>query len=85
MAINERLDRFTLEVRERFVQHDRRFDQTDARLAENNRHLEEMKDGVGGLQVHFDRFAVDFGTVQLEHGQRIEALERARKRLPPRS
>ncbi len=28
-----------------------------------------------GIQVQFDRFAVDFGTVQLDHGARLQALE----------
>lgn len=32
-----------------------------------------------GIQVQFDRFAVDFGTVQLDHGARLEALERWRR------
>ncbi|MBM4184315.1 MAG: hypothetical protein FJ207_08815 [Gemmatimonadetes bacterium] len=32
------------------------------------------------IQVRFDRFTVDFGTVQLDHGARIEALERHRGR-----
>ena len=36
-----------------------------------------------GIQVQFDRFAVDFGTVQLDHGARIEALERQRRGRGP--
>jgi chromosome segregation ATPase len=69
VAVGERLDRFQGETNERFAEHDRRFDGLDR--------------GVGGLQVHFDRFAVDFGTVQLDHGARIEALERHRRRRGP--
>jgi chromosome segregation ATPase len=64
MALNERLDRFEAEMRARLGEHDRRFDSLDRVL--------------GGVQVQFDRFAVDFGTVQLDHGARIEALERWR-------
>jgi chromosome segregation ATPase len=119
LAVNERLDRFQAETRERFdrietrlaehdrrfdqidarfhqietrlAEHDRRFDQIDARfdqietrLAEHDRRFDGLERGVGGLQVHFDRFAVDFGTVQLDHGARIEALERHRRRGGPR-
>jgi hypothetical protein len=83
-AVNERLDRFQVEMRERLAEHDRRFDQIDARLAEHDRRLDGVDRGVGGLQVHFDRFVVDFGTVQLDHGSRIEALERHRRRRGPR-
>jgi hypothetical protein len=38
----------------------------------------------GGLKVRFDRFEVDFGTVQLDHGVRITALEQHRRRRGPR-
>lgn len=76
MAVSERLDRFQVETNERFAKQDRRFDQIDARF-------DGLDRGVGGLQVRFDRFAVDFGTVQLDHGSRIEALERHRRRRGP--
>jgi chromosome segregation ATPase len=83
-------DRRFDQIDARFAEHDRRFDQVDARfdqidarLAEHDRRLEGLDRGVGGLQVHFDRFAVDFGTVRLDHGSRIEALERRRRRRGP--
>ncbi len=87
MAVNERLDHFQVEMRTRLDEHDRRFDRIDARLDEHDRRFDEqdrrfddLDRVLGGVQVHFDRFAVDFGTVQLDHGARIEALERYRRR-----
>ena len=76
MAVNERLDRFQAEMRTRLDEHDLRFEEHDRRFDSLDRVL-------GGVQVHFDRFAVDFGTVQLDHGARIEALERHRRRREP--
>ena len=70
VAVDERLDRFQAEMRGRLEEHDRRFDGIEAGLGR----------GLEGIQVQFDRFAVDFGTVQLDHGARIEALERHRRR-----
>jgi len=35
----------------------------------------EARAGFAGLEVRFDRFEVDFGTVVLDHGRRIRALE----------
>jgi chromosome segregation ATPase len=55
------------------------------RLAEGLASLNERFDReFGGLKVRFDRFEVDFGTVQLDHGMRITALEQHRKRGGPR-
>ena len=42
-------------------------------------HFDSLERRLGGIQVQFDRFAVDFGTVQLDHGARIVALDRWRK------
>jgi septal ring factor EnvC (AmiA/AmiB activator) len=55
------------------------------RLAEGLAMLNERFDReFGGLHVRFDRFEVDFGTVQLDHGMRITALEQHRRRRGPR-
>jgi hypothetical protein len=62
IAVNERLDRFQAETRERF---------------------DRVERDIGGLQVRFDRFAVDFGTVRLDYEARIEALERHRRSRGP--
>ena len=54
------------------------------RVAEGVVALNERLDrGLESIQVRFDRFAVDFGTVQLDHGARIEALERQRRGRGP--
>jgi hypothetical protein len=44
--------------------------------AETNARFDSLERRVEGIQVQFDRFAVDFGTVRIDHGARIEALER---------
>ena len=48
-----------------------------------DRRFATIEGGLGAIQVQFDRFAVDFGTVQLDHGARMEALERHRRRRGP--
>ncbi len=90
VAVNERLERFQAETRERFDEHDRRFDEHDRRFDEHDRRfdehdrrLEALERSIDGLHVRFDRFAIDFGTVQLDHGARLEALERHRRRRGP--
>jgi chromosome segregation ATPase len=46
--------------------------------AEINARVDDLARGLEGVHVRFDRFAVDFGTVQLDHGARLEVLERWR-------
>jgi hypothetical protein len=71
VAVNERLDRFQAEVNARFAE-------MNARMDEMNARMDDLDRRTGRIEVRFDRFAVDFGTVRLDHGARIEALERWR-------
>jgi septation ring formation regulator EzrA len=76
-AVEARLSR--VQVLHEETRHDVR------RLAEGLVALSERFDReFGGLKVRFDRFEVDFGTVQLDHGIRITALEQHRRRRGPR-
>ncbi|MSR20757.1 MAG: hypothetical protein EXR91_07235 [Gemmatimonadetes bacterium] len=90
VAVNERLDRFQAETRARFDAHERRFDGMEARFDGMEvrfdgmeARFDSLERDLGGVHIRFDRFAVDFGTVQFDHGARIEALERQRRRRGP--
>lgn len=83
VAVNERLDRFQAETRARFDAHERRFDGMEVRFDGMEARFDSLERDLGGVHIRFDRFAVDFGTVQFDHGARIEALERQRRRRGP--
>ncbi|MGE0159964.1 MAG: hypothetical protein AB7T31_11195 [Gemmatimonadales bacterium] len=82
-AVENRLD--ALEVRLRRVEVLHEETRSDVRrVADGLVALSERFDReFGGLKVRFDRFEVDFGTVQLDHGVRITALEQHPRRRGP--
>ena len=72
MAVNERLDRFQVEMRTRLDEHDRRFDRIDARLDEHDRRFDRIDARLDEHDRRFDRIDTRLDG----HDRRFDSLDR---------